>query len=99
MIGPRLDQSQRLDSCAKRSISITMCRCVRCGLIFSNPQPVLRSVADYNGLLPEEYSKLASYEPMPRIFSGQVDAAKRLLTTDGSSAHRISASDLLQRLV
>ena len=53
--GRRLNTSQGLRPKGKIGISTTVMKCRRCGLIYSNPQPVPENVADHYGVPPETY--------------------------------------------
>lgn len=79
VLGQRLNQTQGSRPGKKHGISVTVCRCVRCGLVFADPLPIPRSIDDHYGLPPEEYWNSASFSPEPGYFLHQVTAARRLL--------------------
>jgi 2-polyprenyl-3-methyl-5-hydroxy-6-metoxy-1,4-benzoquinol methylase len=79
ILGVRLDRSQGRQPRDKRGIAVSVCRCFACGLVFANPQPVPRSLADHYGVPPELYWKNVKFDPEPGYFGRQVKTAKRLL--------------------
>jgi SAM-dependent methyltransferase len=78
-LGVRLDKSQGRNPRGARGIAVSVCRCTDCGLIYANPQPRPRSIADHYGLPPESYWKSVSTETPPGYFSREIATAKRLL--------------------
>lgn len=79
ILGLRLDRSQGRRPLAQPGIGVTVCRCRRCDLVFSNPQPVPNSIDDHYGIPPDAYWRDVNYDPAPGYFSRQIDAAKELL--------------------
>lgn len=79
VLGLRLDQSQSLNPRGKQGIAVTVCRCRKCGLIFTSPQARPRSISDHYGLPPEEYWGTANFDIPAGYFEGEIKTAKRLL--------------------
>lgn len=78
-IGLRLDKSTGKWPRGRRGVAVSVCRCGSCGLVFADPQPVPRSIADHYGIPPESYWGNLRLEPDPGYFADQIATAKRLL--------------------
>ncbi len=57
ILGKRLNKSQGLKPNTKTGISVTVCQCKVCGLIFPNPMPVPLSIQQHYGVPAEKYWK------------------------------------------
>jgi SAM-dependent methyltransferase len=79
-LGMRLSTSQGLNPRKAEGIAVPVKQCRRCGLIFSDPQPVPESLSDHYGLPPEEYWGKEALSWTPDYFSRQIDAAKQLIS-------------------
>jgi SAM-dependent methyltransferase len=79
VLGQRLNTSQGLRVRSKRGISVTVMKCKKCGLIFSNPQPVPSNIQDHYGLPPESYWIPEYFVIEPDYFSTQISKAKNFL--------------------
>ena len=79
-LGLRMDKSQGRNPRATRGIAVAVCRCGECGLIFANPQPRPRSIADHYGIPPETYWKTVKTQAPPGYFSREIATAKCLLS-------------------
>lgn len=79
VMGLRLNRSQGRKPKTKTGIAVTVCKCERCELIFSNPQPIPFDILDHYGIPPDEYWKEVSHSPEPGYFKKQIEAAKQLL--------------------
>ena len=79
ILGQRLNQSQGLNPKKKIGITVSVCRCKNCGLIYSNPQPTPFDIQDHYGVPPEEYWKPEYFKLDPKYFSGEIENAKKLL--------------------
>lgn len=55
VLGKRLNQSQGKSPKNKVGITTTILKCINCGLIFSNPQPIPIDVQMHYGVMPESY--------------------------------------------
>jgi 2-polyprenyl-3-methyl-5-hydroxy-6-metoxy-1,4-benzoquinol methylase len=78
-MGLRLDKSTGMWPRGRRGVAVSVCRCKNCGLVFSDPLPVPRSIADHYGIPPESYWRNVRLEPDPGYFADEIAAAKRLL--------------------
>jgi len=67
-------------------------RCTKCGLIYSNPQPVPYEINDHYGIPPESYWVPEYFNVDPNYFSIQIAKAKKLLPfREGMNALDIGA--------
>src|SRR5215471_13496886 len=55
VMGNRLSQSQGFRPRQKKGISVTICKCSTCGLIYSNPMPIPENINDHYGIDPHTY--------------------------------------------
>lgn len=77
LLGIRLSTSQGLRPRKAEGIAVPVKRCRKCGLVFSDPQPVPETLSDHYGIPPEEYWGERRWTP--DYFSRQIKTAKRLL--------------------
>ena len=61
IIGKRLNQTQGKSPKKKIGITVTICKCNTCGLIYSNPQPAPFDLQDHYGIPPENYWRPDSF--------------------------------------
>ncbi|MGY6552430.1 MAG: class I SAM-dependent methyltransferase [Erythrobacter sp.] len=79
VLGLRLNQSQGLKPRAKTGISVTICQCSDCRLLFPQPLPIPSRIEDHYGVPPEDYWSSHRFDDDPDYFQQQVATAKRLL--------------------
>lgn len=79
ILGQRLNKSQGFNPKGKIGISVSVQKCKRCGLIYSNPQPIPFDLQDHYGSPPEEYWKEKYFIWKPEYFVSQIKEAKSLL--------------------
>lgn len=85
VVGQRLNCSQGLRPKAKHGISVSVMRCKKCGLHFSNPMPIPENINDHYGIPPEDYWQANYFNPPPaNAFNVQIATAKRLLSGKGN---------------
>lgn len=77
--GQRLNQSQGKRPRSKTGISVTVCQCVDCGLVFANPLPRPHKLSDHYDVPPENYWNNLYFTVDPEYFARQIADAKRLL--------------------
>lgn len=78
-IGQRLDGSQGKNPSRVRGISVSICRCAGCGLMFSFPQPRPASILDHYGIPPDSYWRPEQMRSTPGYFEREIVAAKRMI--------------------
>jgi ubiquinone/menaquinone biosynthesis C-methylase UbiE len=79
ILGRRLNTSQGKNPGKKIGITTTICKCNRCHLIYSNPQPVPFDLQDHYGVPPEAYWKNASFTVPSYYFEGEIRTLKTLI--------------------
>lgn len=79
VLGMRLNKETGMRPRSKRGVGVTILRCGKCGLHYSNPQPKPPSLADHYGIPPEEYWKNQDLSHDPSYFRYQIERAKVLL--------------------
>ena len=79
ILGQRLNKSQGLDPKNKFGITVSILKCEKCGLIYSNPLPIPINIQDHYGVPVEEYWKPEYFVWEPDYFSEQIETTKRLL--------------------
>lgn len=80
LLGQRLNCSQGLKPWKKTGISISVMKCKRCGLIFSNPQPIPYDIQDHYGVPPDEYWKKEYFQISPAYYQSEILKSKELLS-------------------
>jgi ubiquinone/menaquinone biosynthesis C-methylase UbiE len=78
-IGIRLNRSQGKNPRSKNGISVGIDKCNHCGLIFSNPQPVPRSIDDHYGIDPKTYWLEEYFEIDDNCFKSEIEGLKTLM--------------------
>jgi 2-polyprenyl-3-methyl-5-hydroxy-6-metoxy-1,4-benzoquinol methylase len=92
VIGQRLNQSTGMKPKRKHGISVTVLKCKKCGLIFSDPMPVPNDIQDHYGLPPETYWKTELFAWDENYFSEEIKELKKLMPiTHGMKALDIGA--------
>jgi len=79
VMGQRLNQSQGFSPKKKTGIAVSIMKCRKCELIYSNPQPIPFDIQDHYGTPPEEYWRPAEFEWHPNYFGRQIGIVKELL--------------------
>jgi len=79
ILGKRLNISQGRNPEKKVGITVTICKCNRCGLVYSNPQPVPSSLQDHYGSPPEDYWSSEYFEINENYFSAEIARLKKLM--------------------
>lgn len=83
-LGKRMNRSQGFFPQKKIGISTSIQKCRSCGLIYSNPLPVVADLADHYGVMPDSYWKPEYFNVSEHYFSGQI-ASFKALTKQSSS--------------
>jgi SAM-dependent methyltransferase len=92
IMGQRLDKSIGYSPKKKTGITISVMKCRKCSLIYSQPMPIPFDIQDHYGTPPEDYWHDSYFKPQPEYFAGQIDQVKRLLLFEkGMSALDIGA--------
>jgi ubiquinone/menaquinone biosynthesis C-methylase UbiE len=79
IIGKRLNTSQGKNPRNKIGITTTIAKCVKCGLIYSNPQPVPVDLQDHYGMPPEKYWNQEYFTVNDHYFKAEIDRLKKLI--------------------
>ncbi len=79
VMGQRLNKSQGLSPKKRHGISVSVRKCCKCGLIYSNPMPIPFDIQDHYGTPPEDYWRASYFEWKETYFSRQIKFAKELL--------------------
>ncbi len=79
ILGKRLNQSQGKNPRNKIGITTTVAKCSKCGLIYSNPQPVPFDLQDHYGVPPENYWQNNYFSIDDNYFKGEIDRLKKLI--------------------
>lgn len=79
VLGQRLNVSQGLSPKSKTGISISVMKCNKCALIYSQPMPIPEDIQDHYGTPPEDYWRPDYFEIKPEYFAEQIKNAKELL--------------------
>ncbi|HET9336713.1 MAG TPA: class I SAM-dependent methyltransferase [Sphingomicrobium sp.] len=81
MLGMRLSGSQGFSPGKTEGIAVPIKRCLDCGLIYSDPQPIPDSLSDHYGVPPEDYWRAEAIKSWnPAYFDRQIKAAKELIS-------------------
>ncbi|HXG81554.1 MAG TPA: class I SAM-dependent methyltransferase [Sphingomicrobium sp.] len=78
LLGMRLSRSQGLDPRSAEGIAVPVKQC-ECGLIFSDPLPIPRDIADHYGVAPDQYWQAQDFDTPADYFADEIATAKRLL--------------------
>lgn len=79
VLGERLNKSQGKNPQNKTGITVAIAKCSKCGLIYSNPQPVPFDIQDHYGVPPEEYWKEIYFEVEENYFRTEIETLKKLI--------------------
>lgn len=77
--GRRLDKQQGFSPNRKVGISISVCKCLKCGLVFSNPLPRPANIQDHYGVPPESYWGESYFLTSPDYFKTEIEWFKSLV--------------------
>ena len=92
ILGQRMNQSQGYRPKKKIGITVSIQKCTKCNLIYSNPQPIPFDIQDHYGAPPEDYWKPEYFIWTPNYFLHQIDETKKLLNFEqGMTALDIGA--------
>jgi SAM-dependent methyltransferase len=86
VLGRRLNARQGLRPRRASGITTTIHRCRHCGLVFANPMPLPRDMADHYAVDPSEYWADATTAPEPGYFEEEIATFRRLWTGRDSAA-------------
>lgn len=79
ILGKRLNRSQGKHPENKIGITVTICKCTKCGLIYSNPQPVPVNIQDHYGTPPESYWKSDYFKFDENYFKNEIERLNKLI--------------------
>lgn len=85
MIGRRMNTSQGARPTRKLGVSVSICRCRSCGLIFPNPIPVPATLEQHYGRPPESYWSPQYFQVSPDYFAKQIQTFERLRQSSGTA--------------
>lgn len=92
VLGQRLNQSQGINPKSKTGISVSVMKCTKCNLIYSQPQPIPFDIQDHYGVPAENYWKPGQFIFDSNYFAYELDIVKNLLPfRDGMKALDIGA--------
>ena len=77
--GRRLNQSQGLRPKSKTGISVSVMKCVECGLIYANPLPIPENISDHYGIPPESYWTESYFTVPEGYFYGQFERMRAIV--------------------
>ncbi len=78
VLGKRLNSSQGRQPKQKTGISVSVVRCISCGLVFSNPQPIPADLQDHYGIPPESYWGEDYFTVRDDYFATEIETLKKL---------------------
>lgn len=78
VLGKRLNSQQGFRPHKKTGIAVSVCKCMNCGLIFANPQPIPQSIEDHYGIPAENYWKEEYFKEDTSYFQGEIKWLKKL---------------------
>jgi ubiquinone/menaquinone biosynthesis C-methylase UbiE len=82
-LGRRLNGHQGLRPVRQRGITVSVVRCLVCGLIYSDPQPIPIDTAQLYAVDPAEYWQSEYFTDDSDYFDGQIATFRRLWTGGG----------------
>lgn len=92
VLGQRLNQTQGVNPRRKTGISVSVLKCAKCSLIYSNPQPIPLNILDHYGIPPDHYWPEHYFSFDDNYFSAEISRAKEFLNfNNGMSALDIGA--------
>ena len=92
MLGMRLNRSQGRRPREADGIAVSVKQCRACDLIFADPRPEPKSLADHYGMPPEDYWTADVFDRGADYFANEIATAKRLIDfQSGMSALDVGA--------
>ena len=85
-LGRRLKGHQGLRPVRQRGITVSVARCLACGLIYSDPQPIPIDTAQHYEVTPADYWRSEYFTDEPGYFDGQIATFRKLWTGGGQPA-------------
>lgn len=82
IIGRRLNHSQGIFPKWKNGITVSIARCNKCGLIYSDPQPIPINIQDHYGIPPESYWTENYFRISDDYFLNELNTYERLAVTN-----------------
>ncbi len=79
ILGKRLNRSQGKQPRSKTGLTTNICLCTKCGLIYSNPQPIPLNIQDHYGVPPEDYWKPEYFQFHENYFKNEIEQLRSLL--------------------
>jgi 2-polyprenyl-3-methyl-5-hydroxy-6-metoxy-1,4-benzoquinol methylase len=79
LMGHRLNQSQGFSPKNKLGISVSIQKCRKCGLVFSNPMPVPEDFQAHYGIPPEEYWNSEDFAWKENYFAPELQVLNQLM--------------------
>jgi len=79
VMGLRLSTSQGLRPKSKTGIAVSVLKCTKCSLIYSNPLPIPENIQDHYGLPPEAYWNTVNYVWDENYFANEISILKKLM--------------------
>jgi SAM-dependent methyltransferase len=94
VLGQRLNCRQGFSRIGLTGISVTIKRCISCGLIYANPLPIPSSISDHYHVPPEDYWSQDYFSWDSSYFERQIKDYFRLSKKDVSHARPAKALDI-----
>lgn len=92
ILGKRLNKSQGMSPKNIIGITTTICKCLKCGLIYSNPQPIPLNLQDHYGVPPENYWNEEYFSLDENYFQTEIETLKSIINfKDGMKTLDIGA--------
>lgn len=79
ILGKRLNTSQGLSPGKTTGITVTVCKCKVCGLIYSDPLPIPANLSDHYGTPPDNYWNPDYFTVNKDYFRNEIDTIRNLL--------------------
>lgn len=80
ILGRRLNKSQGKNPSRKIGVTVTVCKCNECGLIYANPQPIPNNIQDHYGAAPESYWEPEYFLVNDNYFENEIQKLKELIS-------------------
>lgn len=78
VMGKRLNRPQGFRPKKKVGVTVSVCKCRDCGLIFSNPIPIPENLSDHYGVPPESYWTEEYFKIDPRYWVPELEEVNKL---------------------
>ena len=79
VLGKRLNRAQGKKPAKRSGITVSVCKCRNCGLIFSNPMPLPENFEDHYAIPPESYWKESYFQDEKNYFQGAIKILNSLM--------------------